>query len=532
VAEKGFSSCFWGVGLALFLVFPSVYALPQDVVVSTPEGQALTIELTPMLEGMVADRVDPAPAVTVGGSASVQLTTAAGLIVTARVSYTPNAGFVGIDSFDYVVFNGAAEVGRATISVTVGDVISEGQSPETEISDTLIDICLQNRTGQLIDLCDAFSTATQSGAPAELKDLLDALAPKDAAAQMTMANSIAAQQASNIVKRLNALRQGVRGFSLGGLAFYEGGRSISGSQLLGSQETGIAQGGAASGDAAGSSLGVFLSGYIQGGNQEVSPNEDAFEFSSQSLTGGFDYRFGSSGVLGLSGGVSSSEMNLADNAGGLDLLAYTASIYGSWYPAAGMYVDLVYGHNAQNFDIERRIVFPGTDTSAYAETDSVLKSLSIGAGYELNLGGGHALNLSGRYDSVSAVVDAYDELGSSAFNLSMDRRELQRRTSTIGAQYTVPISLQGAVLIPAVDVSWVHQFFDEADSISGTFQADPNQTKFQFFSSLPDQDYFKLALGFSMIVPGGSTGFLQVDSTLGREYYSDYGVSAGYRMEF
>ena len=508
----------------------AVLAIPQDVVVSTPEAQSLTIELTPMLEGMTADSVS-VPVSTAGGGAVAQVSAPGGIIATARVTYTPNVGFVGIDSFDYVVFNGATEVGRATISVTVGDVISEGQSPETEISDTLIDVCLQNRTGELIDLCDAFSTATQSGVPAELQDLLDALAPKDAAAQMTLANSTAAQQTANIVRRLNALRQGIKGFSLGGLAFRDGSRSISGSQLFSTLPKG-STGGAASGDSQSNSLGVFLSGQVGGGSQEASISEDAFEFSSQNLTAGLDYRLGSTGVVGLSGGLSSSEMELANNSGGLDVTAYTASVYASWYPVQGLYFDFVYGHNTQNFDIERRIVFGSTNASAFAETTSTLKALSIGGGYETSLGAGHLLTLSGRYDSISSSVDAYDEQGSSVFNLSMNRREVERKTSNIGAQYTVPISLQGSVLIPMIDVTWVHQFLDEADSISGTFQADPNQTQFRFYSDTPDQDYFKLAFGFSLVLPGGSTGFMQFDTTAGKENYSDYGVSAGYRMEF
>lgn len=520
----------WKFPVFIFLLLfyhSSIFALPQDVVVSTQEGQSLTIDLTPMLVGMTADNVS-VPATTAGGVASSQVNSVGGVIVTASVNYTPNTGFSGIDSFDYVVFNGVTEVGRATISVTVGNVISEGQSPETEISETLIDICLQTHTGELIDLCDAFSTATQSGVPAELQDLLDALAPKDEAAQMTLANSIAAQQASNIIKRLNALRQGVTGFSLGGLAFLDSNHSISGSELLKGTN-----GGAASADTGlSNNIGVFLSGHISGGAQEATVNEDAFEFGSQALTGGVDYRIGNSGVIGLSAGLSSTEMDLANNGGGLDVKAYNVSLYSSWYPSPGLYVDLVYGNNTQNFDKERRIVFGSTNTIAYGETKSTLNALSIGGGYETSLGGGHLLTFTGRYDSISATVDAYKEQGSSAYILSINDRELNRQTSNIGAQYTVPISIQGAVFIPLLDFSWVHQFQDEADSISGSFQADPNQTQFQFYSEVPDQDYFKLAFGFSLVVPGGSTGFVQLDTTVARGNYSDYGLSAGYRMEF
>jgi uncharacterized repeat protein (TIGR01451 family) len=87
----------------------------QDIAISTPGGQAVVVNLL----GSATDS-DGQPLHVVSTGPAMHGTVS--LDAAGRATYTPGPGFVGTDSYSYVVSDGQGGVATATVTVTVGNV--------------------------------------------------------------------------------------------------------------------------------------------------------------------------------------------------------------------------------------------------------------------------------------------------------------------------------------------------------------------------------------------------------------------------
>jgi hypothetical protein len=447
---------------------------------------------------------------------------------TQVIIYTPNQGVANqSDSFTFEVINDAGQPESETVTVAIGDVATQGETPEQAISDTLEQACLQDTQGALVDLCEAFSTATQSGLPEDLREFLDALSPKEIAAQSDLGNDMARQQVESVVKRLVALRKGMTQSALGNLAFNIDGKSLTWDQLRG--ETG----GAASADQTKSgALGWYLNGNVNFGGTEATDKEDAYGFTSGNLTTGLDYRFTRAAVLGGALGFGGTAMQIDNDGGSMDVSGATGTLYASFFPTQRFNIDIVQSYNYQKFSTSRRIIFGTTDDTAESSTDSSLYMGSLAFGYELVNARGFTWTTSLRGDYLKSTIQAYEETGNSSFNLSIEERSVEQINTDLNNSLLFPISYKWGVWIHQLDASWIHQFTEDAEVIRGSFVDDPSGTVFEFTTDPPDRDYAKLAYGQQFIFAGGNTLYFQLQTTLAKKNYFDVGLAAGFRGEF
>jgi uncharacterized protein YhjY with autotransporter beta-barrel domain len=276
---------------------------------------------------------------------------------------------------------------------------------------------------------------------------------------------------------------------------------------------------------------VFINGNIGGGKQDESEFENGFEFKSNGISAGADYRFGSTGVLGGAVGVAATNLDLNYDQGGLDARGLSFIGYGSLYPTDNSYIDIIISVNSASFDSERRIVFGATDDFALGSNDSSTLATHLAAGYNLVQSGGFSASLDAMADYAQTTIEGYIETGDSVFNVTIAEHDVSQLTSSLGTTMTYAISSARAVFIPQLDLFWVHQFKEEADIIEGYFNVDPNQTIFRFNSNLPDVDFFKVELGLSAISTAGTTSFVQLGSTVSRSDYQNWHLAVGLRME-
>jgi len=505
-----------GILLLVVVSFWSLcHAAVAPVQVTTSPNIPIQIDLTSSITGVTN------PVVTVSQPAN-GTATVSGLLVT----YTPNPGVADVvDTFTYTVTNTSEQ---STISVTIGAAITQGDSPQQAINETLAQLCLQTQQGSLADLCAAYSAATSSGIPADLREFLDALSPKDIAAQTDLGNDMARQQVESVSKRLAALRHGMREAASGKLALRLDDKSIALNVLRGQT------GGGASADQGniGGRFGWYLTGNLNFGTQNETVVQDGYKFNSGILTTGFDWRYKPWGVVGLAGGYGGTTMNVDNDGGNLDVKGYTGSLYASFFPSQTTYIDLVFSANSQKFTASRRIIFGQTDATADSSTNSSLDAISAGFGWEALHLGGLTGTLSAKYTNLESTIDGYSETGSSAFNLSIAERTAKQQTSDIGGNVTLASSHSWGVIVHQLDLSWIHQFSGDAETIQGSFVADTSNTVFEFKTDKPDTDYGRAAYGLQTVWPGGSTFFIQLQTTFAKLNYFDYGMAAGFRTEF
>ncbi len=193
----------------------------------------------------------------------------------------------------------------------------------------------------------------------------------------------------------------------------------------------------------------------------------------------------------------------------------------------------------QDYDIRRRIFIPSRNPAiatinetASGSTDSSDLTLSLGAGYQWNTGPWN-LEPHARLTYLDVDVDGYRESGAEAsgLNLNVDGQDWTSFTSVVGARVSRSLSHSFGVVVPQARVAWVHEFENNAEEITATYIADPRQNILRATSDEPDRDYFKLGLGLSVVLPGGAQLFVNYDTVLGLDGYSQYVVSLGGRIE-
>ena len=282
-------------------------------------------------------------------------------------------------------------------------------------------------------------------------------------------------------------------------------------------------------------LGVFLSGTVSGGDRSASSNEDGFKHASYGLTSGADYRFGNHTVGGVALGVAKSAVDFDQNSGSLDVRGLSLTGYGTYYLSDKTYLEAVLAYNAHQFKSTRNISYVTGTTSVQANAvgkpNSKLVAASLGGGYEALTRGAFTLNLAARLDALNSTLDGYSETGADGLNLAIQKQATQTSVSSLGMQMSYALSFGWGVVLPQFSLAWNHNFNDNAVLIKGNFVADQTQTTFAFNSDNPDRDYTTVGLGASVVVPGGSTGFVHYETTRGKSYWSDYNIALGLRWE-
>lgn len=427
--------------------------------------------------------------------------------------------------------------------ITVIDALGGTQltPPQQVIARTIGTICppfpdKQPLSTELQRDCDAVVGAAFEDDPNAAAAVAQ-VTPDDASAPADAAVASINAQTRNIGSRLSALRQGVSGFTLSGLNIDKP------DPLFATYPETALRGGSAGEDIAGfSRLGGFINGSIVTGEKDATANEDGFDINSYELTGGIDYRFTDRIVSGLALGISALETDVDDDGGGLDVDGYDLTVYGSYNHPSGFWVDAVATFAQYEYQQDRNIRYDlGAGTSvrqtASADFDGHQASFSVGGGYEWNR---EALTLtpSARLQYLRLAVDGYQEALSnpeadgSGWGIELLPQDYESLTLNTGVQASYAFSMPWGVVIPYGGLEWIHEFEDDNRPIVGLFLGDPNEQSFRIPIDTADSNYFRLALGSSVIFTEGRIAYLQYQTILGYEDLSHHSISAGLRLEF
>lgn len=444
--------------------------------------------------------------------------------------YSPSDSSGTSDSFDYILFDSNQE-GSSTATVTINFDGGITQKPGAAAFSSALETICNGPSPSIPEVCAEYSDLANN--PSELSKLIKALSPSYVMAMGRMSARMVKNQIGNVRKRITELRFGAKGFTMQNVSLELGGQKLAGAQLqqiLAGQQTGGAAG--AGQKRFGGKLGGFLSGNYGAGNRDETDNEDGFDFSSNGLTVGVDYRRSQKLMYGGALGYASTGTDLSQNDGGYDISGNNLSLYGTFFHTQQIYIDGVFLYSDQDFEATRNINYGSINQSASSDTSGSLLALSVEGGYEVATRNGLTATAITKLDYIKSSLDGYQESGAGAYNLSIEGRDFTEINSSVGVQLVMARSYGWGVLLPQFDLKWVHKFKDDSNGVEGTFVNDSTGTVFKTNTDAVDQDYFNLGLGVSAIMPGGKTGYIQYEQVLGKDYYTDYSLSLGIRGEF
>lgn len=439
-------------------------------------------------------------------------------------------------------------------------------------------------TGDLQIRCTEVVGNALAGNEEAVRNPLLQMTTKEVSSQGTSAIETSSIQFTNVGARLAALRRGVTGISIQGLALHDverGLRSGAVASLWGGEN------GAAVGDVGGFNtlpridstfaappllaaapqsqtgaaastmgpnpfgrLGLFINGTFTFGDKDTTSREAGFDFDTYGVTGGLDYRFTDNLVLGLAFGYSVTDADFDAARGNLDVDAYSFSLFGTYY-LDKLYFDGIFSYGWTDYNSHRNIVYaiqstnrsgaiiPGTTTvnqAARSDTDGKQYSFSLSAGYDFTVRG-FTFGPYGRLNYLKADIDAFQESIDNTnpgfgLSLAIEEQDVESLTWVLGGQASYALSTRFAVLVPQLRFEWEHEFLNDRRNITARFVSDPTNTPIVLVTDEPDRDFFNFGAGLSAVFPRGVSTFVYYETVLALRDVTAHKVAVGVRLAF
>lgn len=365
--------------------------------------------------------------------------------------------------------------------------------------------------------------------PSELEQLI----PRQVIAQSSLALTLSNQQFRNVYNRLMLLRHGAKGVDVKGLALDSNGQLPS--SLLSAMDPGYATGGGASSDQDSpfDRFGAFANGNFSVGDKDPTKTELGFDFDSQGMTAGIDYRFSDSFVLGTAFGYNGAGSDFDQSRGSLGIDGYSFSIYSTYY-LQDFYVDGIFSGGWNDYDTRRQVNLGSNQQTARGFTSGNEYSANLTAGYDFHYQGLTA-GPYGRVSYQNIEIDGYQEKADApgAGNLlTYGSQSADSLRTALGGQMAYALSTSFGVLTPTVRAEWLHEFNDDSRLINYQLASAPNTAGFTLSTDSPDRDFFNLGAGLAATFAHGASAFMFYEALLGRENMTQHSISAGVRVEF
>ncbi|RUQ34638.1 MAG: tandem-95 repeat protein [Candidatus Competibacteraceae bacterium] len=519
---------------------PALIVTPDSVTVV--QGSSVTINVLANVSG----GTPPLSVVSVTSPAHGTATTNG-----STVTYTPNAGYSGTDSFSYTIQDSSGQTASTSISVTVKSsqklLEDAANTPNAgAIARTINSICSnQASSTRFRQDCNTLINSVNDNAIA-VGSALDQITPSAAGDAPAISQTNVQTQMVNIRARLFDLRSGISGANFDQLrinrgSLQHGGWSLSGQDLRHLLASLGGGGPSAELNNDFGPFGIFASGTVNLGSGDSSTNQAGFDFRTFALTVGTDYRFTDQFVLGSALSYVANDNDIDSNGGQLDTHGYSLTLYGTYFYDDRIYLDGMIDYGWNDYDQQRNVAYQLPDADIQQRFGSNYGGqqffADLGVGYQFHRDQ-WTFNPEIRLSYLNLQVDSYQEHADadgpgSAWAVAIDEQKLQSLTSRLGGKINYLIDQPWGALQPQVEFNWLHEFKDNANSITGHFVegATGPDSLFYLLTDTPTQNYFELGLGLSARFNKGPNFLIQYRTLLNYDVQQN-AITAQLRWEF
>jgi uncharacterized protein with beta-barrel porin domain len=432
---------------------------------------------------------------------------------------------------------GAALGAIDTINITITNTtpqLSElnNLTPNQRSIAAALDQSCAAATGEFRQRCDELYLSGLSND--EIRQILDAIAPEQIASQGSAAVDFGSQQLQVIHGRIVELRnrQNGSGISVLGFSMDVDGENVALGKLAQHAFNNALGGAAGDEPLRDSPLGFFLKGQIKVGDKNKTGREKGFELETKGITLGVDYRFTDTLIMGMAAGYGHTNTDFDNNGGDMTTQSGDFAVYGSYFLPKDFYVDWVMSYAIHDYEMDRRIIYPGMISSATSNPQGDQYGGSVGFGKDIYIGN-FFISPYIRGEYIETTIDQYNEQGGAGFALNVADQSVSSLTTTLGSQFSQSISMPWGILAPGARFEWVHQFEDSARAIQSQFVSAPAGTGyFTTLTDSPDRDYFNLGASIAATLPEGRSAFFRYETRVGQSDLSYHLLELGVRIPF
>jgi hypothetical protein len=455
-----------------------------------------------------------------------------------NITYIPTQGYNGPDSFAYTETSAGGTSNAATVSITVqpragfrAGAIANATHDETlkSTAQTLDNVCVtldgvvtrSSDQSTLYAVCRGLETDATAGH--SIDPALGSIRNEEAFAASDSSFDLARGVSGNLESRLDLLRtpHAARTVDVSHFNLRAGNSpafSMLQSRLMNALNSGLNEA-AGSADHPDRPWGVWVAGDFQVAHRRDGSAGGARNANTQSVTGGFDYRFGENFVAGMALSYSKLDSSFKTSPGDFDAKGLVYSLYGSGSigPAT------IDGHVsvAQNsFDLRRTIQF----TTAETTTNAVAQAHFRGRDYLAGIRGWFPFHVSNFTVAAEggglflwSKVDPYVETGAGAFDLSVRKESEKLVIGNVGLEGSASFDLGNFMLTPRVEGKYHVASGRDNRTITSSFVADPldRATIVLLSNADSDEQFYSTTLGLTM-----TTGRISAEL----EYMSIWGL--------
>jgi uncharacterized protein YhjY with autotransporter beta-barrel domain len=204
-----------------------------------------------------------------------------------------------------------------------------------------------------------------------------------------------------------------------------------------------------------SGLGTWVAGAANFGAYDAYRQAAGFDSDNIAVSTGVDQRIGEHALIGLSLGYNHDNSEINNDGTRSVAQGYTAALYGSYQPAAHVYLDGVLGGGGLTFDSSRYAADSGTDLLGHRNGDQWFASLT--AGYEYQ-NGVWSMSPYGRFAWTLSSLNSFSENGDTADALTYGAQTVRTSQAIAGVRASGKIPWSDTMLIPHVRLEIGHDF--------------------------------------------------------------------------
>jgi uncharacterized protein YhjY with autotransporter beta-barrel domain len=575
-----------------------------------PGGCTITVNVTAAKAGSFTDTIPPGAlqtsvvSNTTGASAQLIVTepapstvpdvagksTTAAVALLAKVSLQVKFSYVSNSKVPFNTVISQMPAAGSQVSVNSVELLSVSTGSAADVNDPLSSVPGLTRSQQSIArslerTCQALSAPTSAlskaqqnllttctaiindnaGGPnlKQLQGVLDAVSGKELTAIKTTELQFVGVQAENLGERFALLRQGIKGVSLTGLDLglptASGGleemiaavQDMIGIKSIADLLNVVTGGGSGDDDRGvlGDRLGIFINGNLRRGSHDITANESAYDYRSNGVTIGADYRFNSHLVWGLALFHASGSTDFSDGFAHLNSKSNLATLYGTYY-TDNLYVDWLgtYGHNSYRTQRSATFVSSSSASNCVGGSCTIDTTGSTGAkqynfagdvGYTLHLGSlSFGPELSVSYTRLNVRGFTEDDPTQSGLALNYSDQLGKSLLAKGGGFVYYALSTRYAVILPQVRVRFIHEFENDQEAVTARYAADPSVgtpngpiSNFVVFTDQPDRNYFEYAADLTAQFKYGISAFVNYSALGGAGSIRSHEASFGLRIQ-
>lgn len=206
-------------------------------------------------------------------------------------------------------------------------------------------------------------------------------------------------------------------------------------------------------------IGIWAQGSVDWGRQDAEGRRDS-RFTSQGVTVGIDVALGDDLVLGTAAGYGQDRTRIGASGSTSRADAITGTVYGSWRPAPGVYVDGMAGYADLAFDSRRWVTGLNGEAAAFARGDRTGDAAFVsGAVGRVSDGAAVRSDIYARLDARRISLEGFTETGGGIAGLNWDAVRQDSLSASLGASWRWTVeSRRFGRLTPEARLEWSHEF--------------------------------------------------------------------------